>query len=290
MDFSKSTQAKEWTFSESSLHVIKATRQMNWERTIIENNNNNNSYEKLSVEEEDLLLNVFISMYPKVVNQRWNFTERTWAVAITYLRRFFIYNSVMDYDIKQCLHTCILLASKAEEERKHNNKTFQFMIAEKGTADVDEKSVLALEYVILDALKFHLEVFTPYLPLTGFCIDIQTKLNIEYEQLKEIKSKSEEIINKAITTEVILLFPPSQIALAALRYTIVTHFSLEDIWNRYIVNTFGNADQLGEHWLLLDDSMKKIQNYFFLEIMAADKEKIKMINNKLKGIPKIALL
>jgi len=244
------------------------------------------------VQEEDLLLNVFISMYPKMLNQRWNFSDRTWAVAITYFRRFFVYNSVMDYDLKQSMHTCVLLASKAEEERKDNNKTFQFMYHNRGTAEIDEKAVLALEYVILDALKFHIEVFTPYLPLTGFCIDLQTKLNdmVDFEQIKDIKSKAEELINKAVTTEALLLFPPSQIALAALRYSIVSHFSLEEIWNRYIILTFGHNNQLGDHWISVEESMTKIQNYFFLEITAADREKIKLINIKLKSIPKIELL
>jgi cyclin H len=286
MDFAKSTQATEWTFQETSLQVLKSTRQMNWNRIT------DRDFEKLTVEDEDLILNIFISVFPNVLKQTFNFSERLWAVAITYFRRFFINNSVMDYDVKQCFFACVLLACKTEEERK-NNQPFQYMCDRRlSQKDIDKDTVLALEYVILDALKFHIEVFTPYMPLTGFLIDIQTKLSdiVDYEQVRMIQKEAESLIKKACTTQAILLFPPSQIALAALRYALKNKLNLEGTWDRYIILTFGHNDQLGEHWILLDNAMTLIQKYFSEEISSAQKERVKVVNATLKTIPKISLL
>jgi len=287
MDFAKSTQATEWTFPETSLQVLKSTRQMNWNRIT------DRDFEKLTVEDEDLVLNIFISVFPNVLKQTFNFSERLWAVAITYFRRFFINHSVMDYDLKQCLFACILLACKTEEERKSNNQPFSYMCDRRSSQkDIEKETVLALEYIILDALKFHIEVFTPFLPLTGFLIDIQTKLSdiVDYEQVRMIQKESESLIKKACTTQAILLFPPSQIALAALRYALKNKLNLEGTWDRYIILTFGHNDQLGEHWILLDEAMTLIQKYFTEEITSAQKERVKEVNAKLKTIPKISLL
>jgi cyclin ccl1 len=287
MDFTKSTQAREWTFQENSFRVLKATRQMNWDRI--------KNLEKLTVEEEDLLLNVFVRVFPNVLKQSYNFSDRLWAVAITYFRRFFIKQSIMDYDLKQCFFTCVLIACKAEEERKTDNKPFKYMCTRRKENDIDQAAVLALEYVILDELKFHIEVFTPYLSLTGFLIDIQTKLSdiVDFEQVKSIQKEAEGLVKIACTTEAILLFPPSQIALAALRYALLYKLSFEGTWDRYIILTFGHNDQFGEHWLLLDEAMNRIQKFFTEDPGGASqnqKDRIRMLNQKLKGIPKIPLL
>jgi cyclin H len=193
MDFSQSSQAKYWLFSPTALYTRKEARQNKWSRI--------SNIEKLTVEDEDVLINVFIDYY-KEANSRWNFSPRVWLVAITYFRRFFLDRSVMDYDVKQCMNTCVVIASKVEEERRNNNRTIEFMQKESNGFDIE--SIIILEYIILDAMNFQLEIFSPLLQLTGFLVDIQSKLNdlLNIETLQRINSKAEQLLLKAITTEV----------------------------------------------------------------------------------------
>lgn len=251
-------------------------------------NNNNAPIERLTVAEEDLVLDVLIHVYPPEANKAWQFSTRVWQVAIAFLRRFFLDRSVMDYDVKQCLNTCVVLASKVEEERKNNNRTLQFMQREMPSA-LDVNLILELEYVILDALQFQLEIYTPLPALTGFCLDLQAKLGayeLDLEQLARIKVLAEELVKKAVLTEAILLFPPSQIALAALRVAIVVQEEAEEIWNKYAVVTFGS----NPNWLELTRNMQQIeQQYFTFTVTPEHRENIKLINAKLRKIPKLPL-
>jgi hypothetical protein len=205
-DFSQSTQAK-WIFTPMELQSHKESRQADWSRHRAASSNNSSGgpqHEQLTVDEEDLVLDVLIQLYPPEANKAWQFSARVWHVAITFLRRFFLDRSVMDYDVKQCLNTCVVLASKVEEERKNNNRTLQFMQREMANA-VDVNSILQLVYVILDALQFQLEIYTPVPSLTGFCLDLQAKLGayeLDLELLGRIKAHAEELVNKAVLTEV----------------------------------------------------------------------------------------
>jgi cyclin H len=260
----------------------KNERQLNWKRE--------QTNLKLSVEEEDLVLKAFLAIFPKVYNEKWNFSERVWVVALTYFRRFFVVNSVMDYDLKQTLFTCVLLATKVEEERRHDNKTLQFM--KRQNQEVNCEAVSAMEYVVLDTLQFQLEVFSPYIPLYGFCIDVQNKLSsndssdslLSLEQLASVKSHAEGLLHRVVLTEALILFPPSLLALTALRQALVEHSNAEEIWNRYVVLTFGKATD----WPSLVESMNEIQKYFnALEITQENRDEIKLTNEKLKRIPKV---
>lgn len=83
-----------------------------------------------------------------------------------------------------------------------------------------------------------------------------------------------------------MLFPPSQIALAALRVAIVVQEEAEEIWNKYAVVTFGS----NPNWLELTRNMQQIeQQYFTFTVTPEHRENIKLINAKLRKIPKLPL-
>eukprot|EP00493_Phyllostaurus_siculus_P001464 UN01472 len=68
--------------------------------------------------------------------------------------------------------------------------------------------------------------------MEGFLIDIKTRFS-ELENPEQFRPKAEKFIAKALIADTFLLFPPSQIALAALG------FSMGPALKSYILKVFG---------------------------------------------------
>lgn len=192
------------------------------------------------------------------------------ATAVTYLKRFYLKTSVMDHPPKEMFLVCLYMACKVEE---HNLSVDRFV--EILPADRREKTkdfILAHELLLMQRLNFHLTVHNPYRPMEGFIIDFKTRCP-KLGDPEKWRPSAEEFLRKALMTDVCLLFPPSQIALAALFTASCGSIA------SYIGANLGEQQQ--QHVLSQIENIATLVNNQAKS--AVSKEQIKSLEQKLKA-------
>jgi cyclin H len=76
----------------------------------------------------------------------------------------------MDFHPKQVLVTCVYLAAKVEE---FNVSMTQFVANVRGDREKASDIVLNNELLLMQQLKYHLNVYNPLRPIEGFIIDLK---------------------------------------------------------------------------------------------------------------------
>lgn len=134
------------------------------------------------------------------------------GTAMTYFKRFYLHNSVMNYHPRDITLTSVYLSTKVEE---FNVSINQFVGNLKGDREKFADIVLGFELLLMEKLSYHLTVHNPLRPLEGFLIDMKTRCTT-CNDAEILRPAAEEFIEKSMLTDVCLLVSPSQIALAAL--------------------------------------------------------------------------
>ncbi|KAH9872582.1 hypothetical protein J1614_004975 [Plenodomus biglobosus] len=89
------------------------------------------------------------------------------ATCIQYLRRFYLYNSPMTYHVQNILRTSLFLATKSEFLRE-NVENF----AANSGRNVTAESVLAPEHLVMQGLRYNLDVRHPFRGLKGAHLEL----------------------------------------------------------------------------------------------------------------------
>lgn len=169
--------------------------------------------EHLSVEEE-LLVRRFYENKIQQVCAAFRLPYKIQATAIMYFKRFYQQWSVMEHDPKNIMLTCIYLACKVEESHVSAEELG------KGIQQ-DPQVVLKNEMIVLQGLEFELIVYTPYRSMEGFIYDmepfVQRMGSAGLEALQELRAVAGRVVDNMMLTDAPLLYPPGQLALAALR-------------------------------------------------------------------------
>ncbi|KAL7072842.1 hypothetical protein ACQ4LE_008154 [Meloidogyne hapla] len=148
-------------------------------------------------------------MWPSV---RWT--------AFAYFKRFYLRHSVMEYSPKNVMVACYYLAAKVDEF----NVTIDNFVdnLSSGTRESNIEIVLTLEPEIMLKLDYYLAVHSPFRPFEGHMIEMKTRMGMHLSSLKfdieTIRPFSTEFFRMCLYGDVMLLYPPSQIALAAIKY------------------------------------------------------------------------
>jgi len=181
----------------------------------------------LSMEEEFQLIN-FYSKKVQVIAQHLNLPTEVIATSITFFRRFFLDNSVMEFDPKNLVHTTIFLACKSE-----NYFISVDSFAKK--AKSNREAILKYEFKLVESLKFSLLYHHPYKPLHGFFLDIQNILygKVDLKYIGQIYDRCKKKITDALLTDIVYLFTPPQITLA------IILMEDEQLISRYLEMKFG---------------------------------------------------
>jgi len=129
-----------------------------------------------------------------------------------YFKRFYLYNSVMDYHPKEILVTAVYLACKVEE---FNVSIGQFVGNVQGNQERATNVILNNELLLMQALQFHLTIHNPYRAVEGLLIDIKTRCDT-VENVDSFRPEIDSFLDQVYITDAILIFAPSQIALAAI--------------------------------------------------------------------------
>lgn len=159
--------------------------------------------------EEELKLVGFYTKKVQVIAQHLNLPTEVVATSLVFFKRFYLENSVMEYDPKDLVHTTIFLACKSE-----NYFISVDSFANKAKAKRDD--VLKYEFKLLESLKFTLLNHHPFKPLHGFFLDIQNILHskVDLNYMGKIYDRSKRKITDALLTDVAYHFTPPQITLA----------------------------------------------------------------------------
>ncbi|KAF5402437.1 Proteasome endopeptidase complex [Paragonimus heterotremus] len=155
--------------------------------------------------------------------------DEVYGFAVTYLKRFYISHSVMDFYPREMMLTCLYVACKAADF-PIGIQTFISHIPRNQERYSD--FILNSELFLLESLNYDLWVFTPYRPLIGLIIDLvayqkrvrQKEIDsvaIEFgtgetELISELKCEGVDLINLWYQTDLCLTVHPSQFALAVL--------------------------------------------------------------------------
>lgn len=177
-------------------------------------------------EEEYQKIFIFYASFIQVLGEQLKLRQQVIASATVFFKRFYAMNSLNTIDPLLLAPTCVFLASKVEEFGVISNtrliNTCSTIIKNKfGYAFAGMEFpyrvqvILECEFYLLENMDCCLVIFQPYRPLVQYCQDLGQGLE---EVLLPLAWR---IVNDSFRTDVCLLFPPFQIALAALHMASV---------------------------------------------------------------------
>ncbi|XP_019646824.1 PREDICTED: cyclin-H-like [Branchiostoma belcheri] len=213
--FYSSTQRRSWTFSGADeLAKLRCHANQNVRER---HQAGGRDCSKLLTPEEELLVCQYYHGRLRDFCVKFNppMPKSVMATASAYFKRVYLQNSVMEHHPKIVMLTCVYMACKVEE---FNVSIMQFVGNIRARSEERERAVdviLNNELQLLQLLNFHLTVHSPIRPLEGFLIDMKTR-HRSAEEVENLRCRAEEYLDKSFLSDACLLFPPSQVALAAL--------------------------------------------------------------------------
>ncbi|KAK9701388.1 hypothetical protein K7432_011739 [Basidiobolus ranarum] len=217
--YEQSSQYRDWRFSEKQLQEIRQqSNQASIERVktnleeakqLGDNPQTNSEQTNYLNVNDELALVGFYETKVRDFCKAFQFPNKVKATAITYMKRFFLYNTVMDYHPKTIMLTSLFLATKVENSFIAIDDFAQRI--PKTTA----QSILDLEFIISQSLKFEFTIHHPYRPLHGLYLDMQSHIQ-DLAILTSTYEKAVDWVDKSLYTDLIFLYQPSQIAMAAM--------------------------------------------------------------------------
>ncbi|KAK3199373.1 hypothetical protein Dsin_022788 [Dipteronia sinensis] len=225
--------------------------------------------------EEEKSMRVFYENKLREVCSAFYFPNKIQATALMYFKRFYLQWSVMEHQPKNIMLTCVYAACKIEENHVSAEELG------KGISQ-DHQMILNYEMIVYQGLEFDLIVYAPYRPLEGFIDDIEEFIQAENDQLQMLKDLHETAkleADKIMITDAPLLFPPGQLALAALRSANKVHSVLD--FESYLDSILSRQNY--EHTLSeLTEFLNVIDSWVMKYKFPSEKD-MKHINRKLKS-------
>ncbi|KAL1501000.1 hypothetical protein ABEB36_006407 [Hypothenemus hampei] len=190
-----------------------------------------------------------------------------------YFKRFYIKNSVMNYHPKEIMVTCIYLACKVEE---FNVSIQQFVANIKGDREKAADIILNNELLLMEQLNFHLAIHNPFRPVEGLLIDIKTRGSLHDPE--RLRQGTEQFLERVFLTDAILLYAPSQVALAAILHAAS---KLQENLDSYVTDVLFGKD--GKNRLaVLIDAVRAIRSMEKTADNTPDKTYIRTLEKKLE--------
>lgn len=220
--FNQSTQRKFWILESaeqiqefqliSNQNYIDKRRKMNANQT--------HSGENLTHKEENILL-IYYSQYLYDICRKFRPPVPMAAIgaSMMYFKRFYLHTSVMEFHPYHMAYLCIYLAFKVDE---YTVSIDQFMAQVSSVPNPQlQMFIIDNELLLIQKLKFHLLVHSPFRPMEGLMIDLKAKCDSTgIENVEKYRPNAEKFLAKSLLTNACLLYTPSQIALTALYYAL----------------------------------------------------------------------
>jgi len=177
--------------------------------------------------------------------------------ALSYFKHFLLRGSFVQHNLRHIAAGCIYLATKVEEctinlnplvseAQRHLHPKERKILAE---------HIINAESEVLTALSFSLKVWQPLRPLDCFLLDLgiicrQKKVPLGDDVKQLMKKKGTSVILKAVESDAPLMYPPSQIGLAAVeraakqeKIQILLNETQKKIFNNYAMIRFGKSPE-----------------------------------------------
>jgi len=177
-------------------------------------------------EEEYQKVFIFFVSFIQMLGEQLKLRQQVIASATVFFKRFYAVNSLNTVDPLLMAPTCVFLASKVEEFgvisntklintcssiiKNHLNYAFPGIEFPYRTPQI-----LECEFFLLENMDCSLVIFQPYRPLVQFCQDLGQGLE---DTLLPVAWR---FVNDSFRTDVCLLYPAFQIALACLHMAAV---------------------------------------------------------------------
>ncbi|GAA97039.1 hypothetical protein E5Q_03714 [Mixia osmundae IAM 14324] len=164
----------------------------------------------LSVQDEQALVSFYLTKIAQISQAPFfRFSHTVESTAMTFLKRFYLRNTCMDYHPKKIMLTCLFLATKTENQMVPID-FFASKLKE------DQAAILSLEFVISQSLKFQYSVHGAHNALRGLSLDLQSLPGLDETRSAGALERARETVKASRLTDLEFVFPPSQIALLAL--------------------------------------------------------------------------
>ncbi|EKM60956.1 uncharacterized protein PHACADRAFT_84769 [Phanerochaete carnosa HHB-10118-sp] len=163
----------------------------------------------LSAEEENLLVKLYLGKIPQLCGI-FRFPEEVEATAMSYLKRFYLKNTVMDWHPKNVMLTVVFLATKT------TNYPIPLDAYASRIPKTTPGDVLDLEFLVAQSLGFDFTIWHAHRALWGLWLDIQTLSDIPLDDLSKAYDGALTSIRASRFTDAEFIYTPSQIALACL--------------------------------------------------------------------------
>ncbi|EMD92064.1 hypothetical protein COCC4DRAFT_74121 [Bipolaris maydis ATCC 48331] len=129
----------------------------------------------LTAEEELTVVNEFCERAIALGNH-YSFPLNVVATCIQFMRRFYLYNSPMTYHVNTILRTIMFMATKIELFNIHVSQ-----YAEGAGRNVTTEDVLAPEYIIMQGLRYNLDVRHPFRALKAGHMELLEMVHGKYQ-------------------------------------------------------------------------------------------------------------
>ncbi|KAF2768399.1 cyclin-like protein [Teratosphaeria nubilosa] len=160
-----STQFRLWSFSPTALTARRdQTHRLALQRASLPAATASLPAAAFLTQDEEVALVLRYCTQIQSTAQHFKFPSPVTATAIQYLKRFYLSNSVLTYPPKEVYKTVLYLATKTEG--------LHLKVGDYGArigTDVD--AILAVEYKVMQALRFTLEVRKPFAGLKGWLME-----------------------------------------------------------------------------------------------------------------------
>jgi cyclin H len=219
-----STHQKHWMFSKTQLEEICETKQKQLLQNISDSSSDPSLQRYVILPEEEKAIIYFLSKNIITACKHLHVHEKAISTALAYFKRFYLYNSVCEYDPVQMMFTCMFLSCKTEEINIKDVHLFCQQFKES-----DPKAVLQLEFALISGIKFHLYVFSPKKSLKAILSTVDTSLFTQ-EEILECERKADEFIDAILISDACFLYNPSEISMAGFYYSLESKVDRENIF------------------------------------------------------------
>ncbi|EMD41772.1 hypothetical protein CERSUDRAFT_128886 [Gelatoporia subvermispora B] len=212
--YEASTQYRHWRYSLQQLAHTRAalnTAAVSAIREAFESDEpgSSSNVSFLSADEEHLLVKLYVGKISQLCGH-FRFPEEVEATAATYMKRFYLKNTVMDWHPKNVMLTALFLATKTTNH-PISLEAYTSHIPKTAPSDV-----LDLEFLVAQSLGFDFAVWHAHRSLWGLWLDIQSLPDAPLDDLRASYDAALKHVRASRLTDAELVYAPSQIALACL--------------------------------------------------------------------------
>ncbi|KAF7306741.1 CYCLIN domain-containing protein [Mycena indigotica] len=166
----------------------------------------------LNPDEELLLVRLYASKIPQLCGF-FRFPEEVEATAVSYLKRFYLKNTVMDWHPKNVMLTALFLATKT------TNHPIALDAYANNIPKTTPSDVVDLEFLVAQSLGFEFAVWHAHRALWGIWLDLQSLPDAPPDRAtsqRDVYEAALKHVRSSRLSDAELIYTPSQIALAAL--------------------------------------------------------------------------